>query len=346
MAERLFKLPETKGFFQVSGIVNGTEKDNFYKEIKTKTGKIMRISNFGVEYKDKSFLYMTLQGVEMDNVYFSKKSSNGEKSDIQKVPWVNRMSFNKDGYKLIGTNIGVKKKIDENGNTVNDKKILTDFDACKEVKDYLRDDVSVYVRGNIDYSSFIDKEDNKRVSVKLEPKQISLCKDVNFMSEDYQKKNDFNQMIIFISIEQEKNNNEKTTGRFVVLAKVVTYSSIEDVEFIIENKELANMFKKKLKPYNSIKVNGHIEVSEQVEIVDDDDNWGEEDSMSKITAPVKREFIITGAKGSSLDKETYTEENVTEAIAKINKAKKAESDYGDEDEWGDFSDDDEEESAW
>ena len=44
----------------------------------------------------------------------------------------------------------------------------------------------------------------------------------------------------------------------------------------------------------------------------------------KVSAPTKREFIITGAKGSSIDKELYTEENVTEAIAKIKNANKAE----------------------
>ena len=64
--------------------------------------------------------------------------------------------------------------------------------------------------------------------------------------------------------------------------------------------------------------------STQTETVttDDDDNWGEEDSMDKVSAPTKREFIITGAKGSSIDKELYTEENVTEAIAKIKNAKR------------------------
>ena len=43
--------------------------------------------------------------------------------------------------------------------------------------------------------------------------------------------------------------------------------------------------------------------------------------MEKIKSPpVKREFIITGAKGSSIDRELYTEENVMKAIAKIKNA--------------------------
>ena len=92
--------------------------------------------------------------------------------------------------------------------------------------------------------------------------------------------------------------------------------------------------------------------STQTETVatDDDDNWGEEDSMEKVSAPTKREFIITGAKGSSIDKELYTEENVTEAIAKIKNANKAEESFGSDsnDDWGsaDGLDESDEDEAW
>ena len=61
---RLFDLPETKGSFQLKGIVTGTEKENFYKEIKTKSNKDMRLINFGVEYEDGHTLYANLQGME------------------------------------------------------------------------------------------------------------------------------------------------------------------------------------------------------------------------------------------------------------------------------------------
>ena len=73
---RLFDLPETKGSFQLKGIVSGTEKDGFYKEIKTKSNKDMRMVNFGVGYAEGSTLYVNLQGMEQENVYFSKKAKN------------------------------------------------------------------------------------------------------------------------------------------------------------------------------------------------------------------------------------------------------------------------------
>ncbi len=347
---RLFDLPETKGSFQLKGIVSGTEKDKFYKEIKTKSNKDMRMINFGVGYAESNTLYVNLQGMEQENVYFSKRAEKkGDKPETVKVPWADRFSYNREGFRLIGKNIGVKKKIDENGKAVNDKKVMTDFDACKEVGENLKDGASVFIRGNLDYSSFLDNNGNKKISTKLVPNQISLCSDVDFNDEKFIQQNDFNQVIIFMGIDQEK-VDDKPTGRFVVLAKIVTYSTIEDVEFIIENKDLANKFRKSLKPYNAIKVSGHmVSVTQTETVTNDDDDWGEEDAMEKVSAPTKREFIITGAKGSTIDKKLYTEENVTGAIAKIAQANKAENDFGGDsnDDWGeadlDSSDDDE---AW
>ena len=49
------------------------EKDTAYKEIKTKSNKDMRMLNFGTSYADGETLYVNLQGMEQDNVYFSKE---------------------------------------------------------------------------------------------------------------------------------------------------------------------------------------------------------------------------------------------------------------------------------
>lgn len=347
---RLFDLPETKGAFQLKGIVSGMQKDTAFKEIKTKSGRPMRMVNFGTSYTNGETLYVNLQGMEQENVYFSKRSEKkGEKGETVKVPWTDRFSYNREGFRLIGKNIGVKKKVDSEGKTVNDKKILTDFDACKEVKENLKDGASVFIRGNLDYSSFTDDKGNKKTSTKLIPNQISLCSEINFDDEKFEKQNDFNQVIIFMGLEQEKDDKEKPTGRSIVLAKIVTYSNIEDVQFIIEDKALANKFRKSLSPYNAIKVSGHMVSSIQTETVEDDDDWGEEDAIEKVSAPAKREFIITGAKGSSIDKELYTEEKVMEAIAKIKNANKAEESFGSDstDDWGSADDlDDDSEDAW
>ena len=70
--------------------------------------------------------------------------------------------------------------------------------------------------------------------------------------------------------------------------------------------------------------------------------------MNSVSAPTKTEMIITGATPSSIDRESYNEKNVSEAIAKIRNARTAEQNFGskadsssDGDDWGDDSDMDE-----
>lgn len=350
--ERLFNLQETKGTFQLKGITTGTQSQNFCREITTKSGKQMRIVNVGVQYADGKTPYISLQGMERDEVIFVKSAEEkGQKASVERVPWADRNIFNREGFRLMGVNVGVKKKLDETGKVVNDKKVLTEYDACGEIRDNLKDGNSVFVRGNLNYSSFFDNDKNKRTSIKLVPNQVSLCADIDFDDETYTQQNDFKQTIVYMGISKETNDANKETGRFVVSAKIVTYSTIEDVEFIIEDSKLANLFKTKLKKYWAIQVHGRIEVSVLTEeVTDDDDNWGEEDKMERVSAPVRREFIITGAKPSTIDKELYTEDSMNEAYDAIANAQKAESDYNageKKSDWGLAANiDDDEEEAW
>lgn len=347
---RLFDLPETKGSFQLKGIVTGTKKDNYLKEIKTKSNKDMKMLNLGIEYSEGQTLYVNMQGMEQDNVYYSKKSeTKGEKGESVKVPWAERFTYNREGFNLIGKRIGVKKKLDKDGKEVNDKKNLTEFDACKEIADNLKDGQSVFIKGKLNYSNMTDDKGNKKHFKKLIPDQVSLCGNVDFSDEKFEQQNDFNQVIVFMGIDKEKDDSEKETGRFVVEAKIVTYSTIEDVEFIVEDTKLAGLLRKNLKAYNAIKVSGRMEASTQTEKVNDEDSWGEEDNMEKVSAPTKREFIITGAKPSTIDKEVYTKEKIDQAMEKINKTNKAENDFGSEetkDDWGKGVADSDEEEAW
>lgn len=344
--ERIFNLPETKGAFQLKGIVTGTKKDGFSKSLKTKTNKDMNIVNFGVEYDEGKTLFVNLQGTETDNVYFSKKAEKkGDKPETVAVPWVNRFTYNREGFKLIGKNIGVTKKLDEKGNEVNDKKVLTDFDACKEVAEHLKDEKSVFIRGKIDYSSSTDDKGNTKHYTKLVPDQISLCSPVDFEDDKFESQNDFNQVIIFKRIEKEK-VDDKETGRAIVSALIVTYKTIENVEFIMTDTKLMSLFRKNLKPYYALQVSGHIISEVSTEEVVNEDSWGEEDAMSKVKAPAKREFVITGAKPSTIEKKLYSQVKVEEALEKIRKANKAEEDFNSssDEDWGDVSDDDDE--AW
>ena len=356
MANKLFELPQTKGTFQVRGIVSGVEKDNFYIEKKTNTGKDFRMINFGVEYEDKKTIYPSLNGMPRDKVYFSKKDKDTGNTDTKAIAWKDRIKKAPEGYRMIGVLAGLQKIKDENGKVRNDNKTLTEYDACEYISENLQDGDSVFVKGNLEFGSYTNKDGEVSHTTKFVPTQVSLCqKDVDFEAEDYAPAHDFTQTIVFVGIDQER-ENDKPTGRFVVDAKIVNYNSIESAEFIIEDAKLAKQIRSGLKPYNSIQVHGHINVVNNVEDVndeEDDDCWGESNDMDnkRVFAPTHRELIITGAKPSTIDKETYTEKAIDEAIKKVNASKKAEQDFSGkaestsnvDDDWGDDASDDEDE---
>jgi hypothetical protein len=349
MANRIFDLPECKGSFQVKGVVSGVEKDRFYTDKKTKNGKDFRAVNFGCEYNDKQTIFMNLNGMPQQEVYFSKRNQDSGKTETKKVAWANRNKFNEDGWRMIGVNLGLVKTTDKDGKSVNDKKTMHSFDACEYINKNLKDDMSTFIRGNIEFSSYSDKEGNVRRSVKYVPNQISLCQDVDFneYSDDNKPVHDFTQTIVYTDIEKEK-ENEKATGRYVVTAKIVTWSDIVDTQFIITDDKLAGLFKKNLKPYTAITVHGRIEVSHSVQEASEDDGWGEANAMTAVSAPTKTEMIITGASPSTIDRETYTEKNVSEAVKAIKASKTAEQNFSgkanvdddDTSDWGDTNDDD------
>lgn len=353
MANRMFDLPECRGAFQVKGKINGVESSRFYTEKKTKSGKDFRAVNFGCMYNDSKTVYMSLNGMPQNDVYFSKRNTDTGKTETKKVAWANRNTFNEDGWRIIGTNLGLVKTTDADGKEVNDKKTMHSFDACKYIKENLADDSSVFIRGNIEFSSYQDNEGNIRRSIKYVPNQVSLCKAVDFdeYDEDNKPIHDFTQTIMFMGIDKEQVDG-KSTSRFIVSAKIVTYADIVDTEFIITDAKLANLFRTKLKPYTSISVHGKIAVSHKVEEVTEEDSWGESNTMSAVSAPTRTEMIITGATPSTIDKTSYNEKNVSEAVAKIRNARNAERNFGSSvstsdstDDWG-LDDSTDEDSPW
>ena len=71
---RPFDLPETKGTYQLKGIVSGVKKEGFYKETKTKTGRDFRMVKFGLTYNEDDKPFNTfINGTQQDNVHFSQK---------------------------------------------------------------------------------------------------------------------------------------------------------------------------------------------------------------------------------------------------------------------------------
>ena len=239
----------TPGNFQIRGTVQGTNNKNFYTEKDLNGGNKLRAVSFGVKYDvlrdngvvhkefGKTMYSVVIQGFTRNDVYFSKKNEEG-KTEVKKVVWAQRLDFaskNPD-WRVIGTNIGLEK--DEDGNNI--KQYLTEYDAAKYVKENLKDNESVYVRGNLDFRHFPSKDGSVQRRTNYSATQISLCSDVDFEDDQFKAMHDWEQEIIYTDIEKEEGVDGKATGRFILSGYVVSFNSIEPVSFVVVDSSLAS----------------------------------------------------------------------------------------------------------
>ena len=339
--ERLFNLPETKGEFKVRGLVTGTAKDKFFKIKQGDDRKIRKSLHFGLKVQeDGASVYCDLAGQERDAVYFYKKGEGkGAKGTVQKVNFSTRHQFKEEGFEPIGIKVGIEQYIDEKGALKNRNMPMFEFDGIDYLAEKLEEEMPVFVRGKLEFSSFINGTTGDKVRMsKFVPSQISgVTSDLNLASEGYKPVNDFVQTIVFMGLELDDSDKDDKKG--ILSAKIVNYSTIEDVEFIIRDQKIFKTFKKNLKPYNAIKVFGKIHNKvEKEEVVDD--GWGmENNSFEQKNNSFIKELLILGADPSTLDTETYNKKNVEEAIEKVKASRKAREEFGDNknessDEWG------------
>ena len=323
---------QLRGTFQMSGKINGRLSQNFYADGTGSNGKQWRRVHFGVEIEQGKTVYVDLFGAAQDTCYISKRTTlaGGKvQTDTQSIPWAKRFDFVKDakykGYSMIGVTCGCKKVIDAKGVEKNDVKHVTAFDACDEVQN-LHDGDSVFIRGNITYSSY-----NGQHRVNFEPTQISLCKPLDFDDMEFKPNAHFTQPLVLMCVEV---NNE--TNEYDVLAKIVNYNTIEEAEFHIKSdrKGLAKTLNK-LGKYVHIEVFGDIVVDGQVVEETVDDEWGSANTMKRVASPFTRKLVIMGADPESVDKEAYSKEVIEHAEEVIASLQSAKNDYGEsDDDWG------------
>ena len=354
--ERIFDLPETKGEFKARGIVTGTTKDKFFKVKQGDDKKLRKFLHFGLKVQsDGGSVYCDLSGQERDFVFFYKKADKkaGTKGVSQKVNFATRDKFKEEGFEPLGVKVGIEQYIDDRGALKNNNISMFEFDAIDYLKDNLKEDMAVFTRGKLEFSSFVNGLTGDRVRMsKFVPTQISgVTSDLNLDDEKYNPVNDFIQTIIFMDLQQDDSDKEDKKG--ILSAKVVNYSSIEDVEFIIRNPKIYKTLKKNLKPYNAIKVFGKIHNKVEKEEVEDN-GWGtENNTFEQKNNSFVKELLILGADPDTIDTETYTKENVEEAIEKIKANRKAREEFDgkaneNSDDWGtsESSSDDDEFDNW
>lgn len=325
MAKTKHGLPITKGFFRLRGIVTGVNKENAFKK-QTFDKSEKNTVKFGLKTDKESTVYVNVEGFKMDNVYLFKQSEEKGVKPLQKiVTWDERYNYEEEGYKVIGTRIGLIKN--ENGK--NEINTFHQYDAVDELKSLLKDDMSVFVQGQIDYSSFKNREGDSIRIKKLLADAIFLSKDnINFDAEDFKPTSEFKQRIVFVGIQKDEKED-----KFLVEAKIVTNNSIESTEFVIYDRQLANTFKANLKPYTAIDVSGTILSKADVEEVKETNVWGKASSFDKVNPNYIREYVIEGANPETIDTETYTQSIIDEALKKLASEGQQKSNNNDG-EWG------------
>lgn len=351
MANRVFDLKQTASTFQLRGVVTGTKKNQFYASGDTKNGGTWNAVEFGVTVNTGKTVFVKLNGFPRNDVYYYKRGEKGAKGTTEKVSWSNRKKSPGEGYRLIGVNISVGKDNDEN----NINEVFTEWDAVEYLHNSLKDGDSVFIKGNVEFSVYTDKEGNAQRKITLVPTQISYTKTpIDFNAEDFEEEALFDDILVYTGIEKENDENGKPTGRFIITGYSVSYSDVVPVQFILDENhaKLANNIRKKLKPCNSIHVWGKINTVVNVEAVEEvvDDGWGEPSKMenNRLNGSVRREYIVFKADPTSIDTETYSEKSIADAIKAIKKAKDAVKNFtGSEsateevsDGWGDDDDDD------
>ena len=321
-------LPETKGTFEVKGLVTGMRKDSCFVEKTTKTNKLWRAVNFGVNYAPDETLFVRMNGMEREEVFFSKKNEvEGQPNITKKVPWSERFSFKEEGFSLVGKKIGVEKTTNEKGQEINKNETLVEYDACKKLNDNLKDGQTVFIRGNIEYSQY-----NGKHQTNFSPNQVSLGKEIDFESDDFEPIGRFTQEIVFMGIKKDTNEESE----YIIDAKIVGYKTIEDAEFRTKNAKLAKNLRDKVEPYTKMKTWGNIVTEKNSEqVVVEDDGWGESNAMEKQKEPMMRKLIITGVAHDSFDTTTYTKNQIEAALEKVKVNEEAREDFGSSDDgWG------------
>ena len=353
--EKLHDMKNTSSSFQIRGIVTGTASQRFYKSGAGKNGGQWNSLEFGVKIAEGKTVYISMRGFPRDEVFYYKRGENGAKGTTKRVTWKDRKKSPGDGYNLIGVKISTGK--DENGKNINT--IFTEYDSIEWLHDNLKDNDSVFIKGNLQFSSYTDRNGQTRKKIELVPNQISYTqKTVNFDADDYVEMAEFENTLVFKSIDKEEDENGKATGRFVLSGYSIGYNSVENVSFIVdaEHAKLATNLKKAMKESYSIKTFGRIDVIVDTTMVESDDSgWGESSPMERLNTPVRREYVVYRADPGSISKDDYSTEDIATAIRKINAAKTAADNFGekanksidisvDDDDWS--TDDDSDDAPW
>lgn len=298
------KLEETKGTFNLKGIVVGLDSENSKREGVTKSDKDFKALSFDIQTSPTNRVRVEMFGMERDVVFYSSKVKQSKK-----VPFENRHKTNLKGYALLGV------RLNPTGNS-SDRKTLIEYDAVDFIKDNFKDGDSVSITGQLDFSEFENKQGEMVNKTSFRIQSISKEKEaIDFTSEGFTPTSFFKQDIVVTDLLEEEN-------RLFINAKIIKYNGdLADASFVVEAdklKKFAKTLKKTLKFGDFIQVKGWvvseaIQSVEKIEADDEEDDWGGETpegmDSSYITNYVN-ELIIVNVDKDSYESQKYSEEDL------------------------------------
>ncbi len=314
------ELKQTKGKFTASGIVNGTNSENFYREGYTNAENHYKAVRFGIKTHRNNTAYVEIFGAEQDWVY---PYSFTEKKSI-KIPFEERFAP-PEGYKIIGVNLKLGDK----------KEAYHDYDAIDVVKQKIQEGMPVFVSGEMRWEKYTNQEGNQITNYKLGLKYIGTAGDMDFDDDKFKERCHFEQEIIVTDVIYNKETKKMIVNAYIILwnGKIIPGKFAIDVT---THEDMARTFKK-FGFGDHIKVHGRIiNRAEMVEGSSADSNaFGETNDMKLITKRTK-ELLILG--GEVLKKKKYKEEDFVQAEEQEEEKPKSKNDDDDEDIFGDIND--------
>ena len=285
------QLTATKGTFEARGKLFNVKSERAFS-VNDKGN--WRTCNLGLRIADGEVLFFQVKGGPKQEVYLSKQSDKkGEKPETKKVSWDDRFKAQKNGFRMMGVNLGLVKG-DDGKNEITS---LTEWDAWDYLKENAKDDMSVFISGDIEFSSY-EKDGEIKKMKNLIAKKIYLATDeIDFQSEKFEKKAGFSQTGIIVG-------RHKEAEQFYLEIGYVGWATYEVVDLEC-TQVIYDILAKNVKPFNALTLTGVIKTSQNVDKVSDE-VWGEKSDVGVPKSTAKTVLFVTGARPDTIDKETYT----------------------------------------
>lgn len=311
-------IPAMYGNFSIYGKVESINKDKFYS--KTQTQRDKRSLTLGIRTSKDNVVYIPMNAVSQNNVYFVKRNPETNKTEDTKIiPWDERNSVNlpEEYTPMSRITVGLEQETDDKGVLQNKREHKILFDALQDIYDLVDVGDDLYIRGSVDVESYTAQNGEKRNIVRLTPTQISkrrTNKELDFEAEDFTETNELNQTLIPTSVEVDDDMN-----RAVIYGLVIGNKKEGSIEIEVTDEENLKFVTGRLKelieenPYMAIRIQAKIvNQGRAPEKVWDDflQTYVKRESSNRNSMITKYEFVSIIE--NSYDLTTYNQENIEE----------------------------------